>query len=122
MPDQNLDYATIRRNIDQSLQRQKWMYRFIFFGMHVLFFVVSMLFVSGTVLPNAQLRAALFDNGSAASVIVILPTILWAVVLLFHLASLYTESGEAEKAMREKLLMREVGEEILRKGLADAGM
>jgi len=43
-------------------------------------------------------------------------------VILCHGALLYTESDTAEKVMREQILMRELGEEILRKGLVDAGM
>jgi hypothetical protein len=39
-----------------------------------------------------------------------------------HMAALFSESGVADKQMREKLLMREVGEEILRKGLMEEGM
>ena len=122
MSDQNLDYAAIRRNVENSLSRQKWMYRFIFFGIHVLFYVAAMLAVWGTLASNSQLRAALFDNGSGAAVIVILPTILWTTLILCHVASLYTESSVGEKALRERLLVHEVGEDILRKGLVDVGV
>jgi hypothetical protein len=120
MADQDLDYAAIRRNVEKSVSHQKWVYRILFFVMHALFFVVAMLAVWGTIATDAQLRDVLFNQGSA--VIVILPTILWAAVILFHVASLYLESSEGEKAMRERLLMREIGEDILRKGLAAEAM
>ena len=122
MSDQNLDYTAIRRNVEKSLYRQKWIYRIVFFVAHVLFFVVAMLAVWGTVATDSQLRGVLFNNESGAAVIVILPTILWTAVILFHVASLFFESGAGEKAIRERLLMREAGEEILRKGLVDEGM
>ncbi len=121
MPEQNLDYTAIRRNVEKNVSRQKWFYRSIFFVVHVLFYVVSMLAVWGTVATDAQLRAVLFGSGSAAAVVVIMPTILWAVLILCHVASLFTESSAGEKAIRERLLMREVGEEILRRGLVDEG-
>jgi hypothetical protein len=121
MSDQNLDYAAIRRNVEKRLQHQKWNYRIVFFAMHVLFFLVTMLVVWGIVAANSQLADALFNNESGAAVIVILPTIMWAAVILFHVASLYIETGAGEKTMREQLLMREAGEEILRMGLVDEG-
>lgn len=122
MSDQNLDYAAIRRNVQKSIRRQKRLYRMIFFGTHLIFFAVTMFAVWGTVIANSQLRDVLFNSGSGAAVVVILPTILWATLILCHIASLFVESGAGEKSMREKLLMREVGEEILRKGLAGEGM
>lgn len=121
MSDQNLDYAAIRRNVEKRLRRQKWNYRIVFFVMHLLFFLVTMLVVWGVVAANSQLADTLFNNESGAAVIVILPTIMWAAVILFHVASLYIETGAGEKNMREKLLMREAGEEILRMGLVDEG-
>jgi hypothetical protein len=117
MSDPNLDYAAIRSKVEKGVQRQKWFYRIVFFAMHLLFFGVAMVGIWGTLLANEQLRDLLFNNQSGASLIVILPTIMWASVILFHLASLYIESGVAEKVIRERLLMREVGEDILRKGL-----
>lgn len=122
MSDQNLDYAAIRRNIEKSLQGQKRLYRMVFFWTHLIFFLVTMLTVWGVVLTDSQLRVVLFNSGLGAALIVILPTIMWASTILFHIASLYTESEVGEKGIREQLLMREVGEEILRKGLTDEGM
>jgi hypothetical protein len=120
MSEQNLDYAAIRSNVEKGLRRQKWLYRVVFFVAHLLFFVVSMLAVWGTVAADSQLQSALFQSG--AGIIVILPTILWTAVLLFHAAALYFESGMGEQAIRERLLMREVGEGILRQGRMDKGM
>jgi hypothetical protein len=122
MSNQNLDYAAIRSSVEKRVTRQKWIYRILFFVMHLLFFVGTMLVVWGTVAADAQLRAVLFAEGSGAPVLLLVPTIMWAMVLLFHVASLYIESAAGEKAMRERLLMREVGEEILRKGLVEEGM
>ena len=122
MSDQNLNYAAIRQNVEKNLHRQKWLYRVIFFAMHLLFYVVAMLTMWGTVLVDAPLRLALFSSGSKAAVMVILPTILWTMLILCHVAALYIESRVGEKSLRERLLMREVGEEFLRKGLADEGV
>ena len=119
MADQNRDYAALRRRVEHSLKRQKQLYRLIFFGTHLVFFLISMAIVWGVVLTDSQLRQLLFSSGTAASAVVIVPTILWAVVILFHIASLYTETSTAEKAMREQLLMREIGEDILRQGRRD---
>jgi hypothetical protein len=124
MSDQNRDYEAIRDNIEKGVTRERQNYRRIFFGMHLIVYVVTMVVVWGTVVTNAQLYQILFNGqaGAGAGAIVIVPTILWAFVILCHLALLYTESDTAEKVMRERLLMRELGEEILRKGLADEGM
>lgn len=121
MSDQNPDYAAIRRNIEKGIARQRWNYRIIFFVMHVIFYVVMMMVVWGTVMTYPQLRDLLF-NGSSASLVVIAPSILWAVMILCHVAALFTETSAGEQNIRQRLLMQEVGEEILRKGLADDGM
>jgi hypothetical protein len=122
MSDQNRDYAAIRRKVEAGVARQKWNYRIVFFVMHLIFYVVTMLAVWGTVAGNPQLRSVLFDNESGAKLIVLLPTFMWAAVILFHVASLYIETSAGEKAIRERFLMREVGEEILRKGLEDEAL
>lgn len=122
MSDQNLDYVAIGHNVEKSIEHQNRLYRRIFFGMHLVFFLVTMFAVWGIAMTNSQLRAVLFDSGSGAALVVILPTIMWAVAILCHVAALYTETGAAQKAMREKLLMSEIGEELLRKGLSDAGL
>jgi hypothetical protein len=122
MADQNLDYVAIRRNIEKSLHRQKRLYRMIFFWTHLIAFVVTMLVVWGIVTTDSQVRALLFNSEPGASLIVILPTFVWAVMILCHIASLFVESDAGEKGMREQLLMGEIGEEILRKGLTDEGM
>jgi hypothetical protein len=122
MSDQDQDYAAIRRKVEKGVSRQKWVYRTTFFVVHLIFYVLTMLVVWGTVTSNPQLRELLFNNGSSAASIVILPTILWGAVVLFHVASLFYESGAGEKAIRERLLMGEVREEMLRKGLIDEGV
>jgi hypothetical protein len=119
MSNQDLDYAAIRRNVEKNVERQKWLYRILFFVMHVLFFLGTMFTVWGIVATNEQLRAILFTNQSAASLVVILPTIMWALVILFHVASLFLESSIGVKSLRQRMLMREVGEDILRKGDVD---
>ena len=120
MPDQNLDYVTIRRNFEKSVYRQKRITRIVCFLANVVLYVVAMLAVWGTALSDPQLHALLFGNGgSAAAAILILPTILWAMAIFFHFISIMTESGVGEKALRERLLMREVGEDILRKGVLE---
>ena len=116
MSDQNLDYAAIRHNVEKNLSRQKWMYRLTFLAMHLIFFVATMIGVWGTVATDTQLRDVLFNAESGASVVVILPTIMWASVFLFHLASVYFESKAGEKALRDQLLIREVGKDIMRRG------
>src|SRR5260221_13683047 len=107
MSDQNLDFATIWRNVEKGVYRQKWMYRSIFFVVHLLLFVVSMVAVWGTLAADSQLREVLLNNGWRAAIIVILPTILWALVILCHVAAIFIETSAGEKTMREQLLMRE---------------
>ncbi len=121
MSDQNRDYAAIRHTVEKSLSRQKWMYRIIFFLAHIIFYAVTMLAVWGTVSSHSQLWDMVFNTGSSAAVIVLLPTILWTLVILFHVASLFFESSAGEKALRERFLRREIGEELLREALAHGG-
>jgi hypothetical protein len=116
MSDQDRDYAAIRRSVETNVSRQRWLYRLTFFLAHLIFYAVTMLAVWGTIGADSQLRAILFESGSRAAVVVLLPTILWAAVILFHAASLFFESGAGEKVIREQLLRREVGEEIMRRG------
>jgi uncharacterized protein YpuA (DUF1002 family) len=119
MSDQNLDYEAIRGDVEKRLSRQKWFYRIIFLAMHILMFALAMIAVWGTLSSNPQLRAMLFDNESGASVIVILPTILWAMAILYHAASLYFESSRGENAIRKHLIMRRVGDDILQQSTED---
>lgn len=120
MSDQNLDYSAIRRSVEKTVAQQKWTYRFIFFGFHLVFYLVTMLVMWGTIAANSQLRSALFDNGFGASIVVLLPTILWSFIMLCHGAALFIESPVAEKNIRERVIMRELGEEILRHGVGMA--
>ena|SRR5579859_5438386 len=122
MSDQNLDYVAIGRNVEKSMEGQKRLYRMIFFLTHLILFLVTMFTVWGIALTNSQLNAALFNSGLGAALILILPTVMWAFAILAHVSFLYIESEAGEKTMREKLLMSEIGEEILRKGLTDAGL
>lgn len=122
MSDQNRDYATIRQNVEAGITRQKWAYRLIFFGFHVVFYLVTMAVVWGTLVANAPLRDRLFNGESGGSLIVILPTIMWTLLLLCHGAALYVETDAAEKNIRQQLLLREVGEDILRRGLMDENL
>jgi hypothetical protein len=122
MSQQNLDYEIIGSNVEKKVSRQKWNYRIIFFLAHVFIYIVTMLAVWGIVLNDLQLRTILFNSGTAKELIVILPTILWATVIVLHVASLFFESRAGEQTIRKQALIREVGEDILRKGLLDEGM
>jgi hypothetical protein len=113
------NYHTIRRNVEQRLSRQKWLYRILFFVVHLIFYAVTMFVVWGTLAANDELWEMLFNTATSAGAVVLLPTILWAMVLLFHVASLYFESRAGEEAIRTQWLMREVGEEMMRKGFVD---
>jgi hypothetical protein len=119
MSDPNGNYAAIRQTVEKKIVRQKWLYRVLFFVVHLIFYGVTMAAVWGTMAADTQLRDLLFNNQPGAAAIVLLPTILWTLVVLFHVASLYFESSAGEKAIRERVLLREVGEEMLRKGLVD---
>jgi hypothetical protein len=122
MSDQNLDYAAIQDNVEKGLLRKQQVYRRLFFWMHLLVYVVTMLAVWGVVSANSQLRDVLFNSGPGAAILVILPTIMWTAAVLFHVASLYFESETGQKALREQLLARDIGEELLRNGLTINGM
>lgn len=117
MSNQGRDYAALRRSVEQSVARQKRNYRIVFFVMHLIFFLTAMFFVWGSLAANPQLQDLLTLSGSSTA-IVLIPTILWACVVLFHVAFLYLESAAGEKTIRQQVLMRELGEEILRQGLA----
>lgn len=118
MSEQELDYAAIRGSVEKGVARQRWRYRLIFFMMHLLFFVGSMLVVWGSIAMDGRIRALLFESGSAAAIIVLAPTAAWSLMILSHIAMLYIESNLGEKAIRQQILMNEVGEEILRRGQA----
>lgn len=119
MPDQSRDHAELRHKVEKSVAQQKWNYRITFFVMHLIFYLTAMLMVWGIVLTNPEVGNALFSSGTAAPTIVLLPTLLWGVVVFFHAAALYLETSAAEKSIRKRLLMRELGEELLRESLAD---
>jgi hypothetical protein len=116
MPDPNLDYAAIHQNVEKKLARLKRNYRIGFFIAHLLFFMVSALLVLRTLQASPELREVLIYNNSSHSVIIFAPALMWGMVLLFHAATLYFETNAGEKAIREQLLMREIGDDILRLG------
>jgi hypothetical protein len=114
MPDRDLDYEAIRRNVEKGVQDQRQFYRRLFFGINLTIYLVTMLIVWGVAVFNAQTGSGLYDGRLAEAAIVLLPTVMWGFVILCHAALLYTESATAEKTMREQVLARELGEEILR--------
>ena len=118
MSDQSRDHAALRRKVEKRVARQKWNYRITFFVMHLIFYLTAMLMIWGIVLTSPAVGDALFNSATAAPTIVLLPTILWGVVVFFHAAALYLETSAAEKSIRQRLLMRELGEELLRESLA----
>ncbi|MBX3062755.1 MAG: hypothetical protein KF726_07255 [Anaerolineae bacterium] len=109
------DYAAIRRNIANQVARRKWQYRVLFFATHLIFYAISMLTIWLTA-GYASSHGGLYETGAAATILLV-PTILWTAVLLFHVASFYFETSAGEAAIRERLMMREVREEMLRKGM-----
>lgn len=118
MPDQPLDYAAIERKIETGIANKKKFYHKLFFGVHLTFFASTLLVIWAIALSNSQLRETLFNTSLGAAMIIILPTIVWAMVMLIHTAVLYIESNAAEESMRQELLANEFARQMLREGLA----
>jgi hypothetical protein len=114
MPNQRQDYTAIQDKLELGLRRRKRLYRTLFFVMHLVFFAVSMLVVWGTLMGSAVLQDTLFNGGTGAALVVVVPTILWAFVLLFHVAALFFETSRGEIAIRRQLAAREISEDMLR--------
>ena len=122
MSNQNPEYAAVvRHGVASGAVRQKWVNRGVFFVTHLVLYLVTMAAVWGLALNDPQLRAVLFDSGSGAAGIVILPTILWTMAILCHVALLYTEWGVSEKLLHEYMFLREAGADMLRRGLLEDG-
>ncbi|HRE49585.1 MAG TPA: hypothetical protein PLD47_17805 [Aggregatilineales bacterium] len=119
MSEQDLDQFALRENVEIAVQKQKRLYRMIFFAVHAVFYFVSMFVVWRTVSMSSIVADVFSRESSEASLIVLVPTLMWSVVILFHIASLYFESKVGEKKLREQLLIRELGKTFLYKGTTD---
>ncbi len=120
MSDNELDYTRIRQNVEQSLKKQKRNTRIGFFIANLIMFVIFMAISWGVALTNPEFgQMAVSKSDSPLMLMLILPTLGWAMGLFFNLMAILMDLGVMDKSMRERLVMREIGEELLRKGMTD---
>src|SRR5262249_11223447 len=108
-----INYDEVRRRVEEGLKAEKHKSRVGFFVGNLVMFLTFMAICWIVALSNPVFSDAIKGNDSPFPVILILPTIGWGFGIFFHLMTLLVERGNMERNLREKVIMREMGNEIM---------
>jgi hypothetical protein len=113
MSQDQIDYKAVRRRVEEGVQKQKRTTRAVFFAISTIF-----LFVFGVIAFGILSDAGLAGNEEVVGAMVMMG-MAGFMGALFQLISLFLDTKSGEASMRDKLIARELGEEMLRMGLED---
>lgn len=109
---ESLDNEELRQRIDAGVRRQKRLMHSIGFAVNVIMFVGFML-IAIAMLSSANLPPELVqgDNALVTGAFVMLG-IGWFTSLVFHGMSVLASSGVLDAAMRDRVIVREIGRQL----------
>ncbi|MFN8374849.1 MAG: hypothetical protein U0694_18460 [Anaerolineae bacterium] len=110
MAQDQIDYKAVRRRVEEGLKRRKTAARWVFFI--VSLFMVILFSIIGFGIAASQ--GALNNEDVAGAMVMLAMGGFMSVMFQFISLILETKAGEAN--MRERLIARELGEEMLRMG------
>jgi len=113
MAQNQIDYKAVNRRVEEGLKRRKTGARWVFFI--VSLFMVILFSVIGFGIAASQ---GVLSNEDVTGAMVML-TMGGFMSVMFQFISLMLETKAGEANMRERLIARELGEEMLRMGLEE---
>jgi hypothetical protein len=118
----DLDYRAIRKRVEAGIVVQKKRTRTVMFAVSVFIYALFMIIGWGMFLTTGaqNLMSAGFVDKQGDSILVgamIMLSMAGAMGLLFQFISLAIESKRSEDRMRERLVAREINNEMLRMGM-----
>jgi hypothetical protein len=115
MSQDQIDYKAVRRRVEEGVKKRKMTTR-------IVFFVVSlcMLILFGFIGWGMANDAGILTNDDAVGAMVMF-MMGGAMSVLFQFIGLSLETKAGEASIRERVMTRELGEEMLRLGMEDDG-
>jgi hypothetical protein len=113
MSQDQIDYKAVRRRVEEGVEKQKRNTRATFLALSVFFMLMFSLIAFG-ILSEGNLTG----NEDAIAAVVV-TSIAGFMGSLFQFVSLFLDTKSGEASMREKLIARELGEEMLKMGSED---
>ncbi len=117
----NPEYSSIRHRVEQRLKNRKRVVRYALFAANLMLFVlfVAIAWASGTADP--LFSQVWHEPGSNLNVLLVLPTIGWAIALILHLATIINESANSQGFLRNRMFKDEIEAQRTRQDMAELG-
>ncbi|NWF71232.1 MAG: hypothetical protein HXY40_19295 [Chloroflexi bacterium] len=113
MAQDQIDYRAVLRRVEEGIKKQKTTTRAFFLASSFTLYTIFMLIGWGI-----AREAGVLVNEDAVSAMVML-SVAGFMSLLFQFISVMLETKAGEASIRERLIARELGEEMLRLGMED---
>jgi hypothetical protein len=116
------DYHAIRTRVNEGLKKQKFRARLAFFlvslFMFLLFVFISVFMITGlsTDVSTVVGTSETISSSGAAGGALLMFTMGWLTSIMFQGISLFFDTKAGEDSMRERLVAREIGKEMMRMG------
>ncbi len=120
-----IDYRAVRRRVEEGVKRQKQLAGLILFGISLLMFVLFVILAFGLYASgNSAAGALVVDAGRVTTDNPVLSAMImlgtgWFVTLIFQAITLFMNTKAGEEQIRDKVIGRELGRELLRLGVGD---
>lgn len=108
MSDQ-IDYRAVRQRVEEGVQKQKKVARWIFLGVSIFMFILFLVIAWGMYLGSS--RPQLSDDPTTGAMIML--SVGWGATILFHFATLMFDTKFGEQSIRDRVIARELGRELL---------
>jgi hypothetical protein len=117
MPTVDLDYKAIRKRVEAELKREKLTMRGVFFVVNLLMFLIFS--VMGWGMFTANQAGIPPETSELIGGGMVMLTVAAGMGVLFQFISLVVETKAGEAKMRERIVGRVMGDELLRLGAED---
>lgn len=119
-----LDYRAIRTRVNEGLKKQKFRARLTFFlvslFMFLVFVFIGVFMIAGqsqvSPVPVGSVIADASSSSGAAGGAMLMFIMGWLTSIMFQGISLFFDTKAGEDSMRERLVAREIGKEMMQMG------
>ncbi len=114
-----IDYRMVRRRVEEQVKKQKQLSNWLLFGLNVFLYVLFVLIACGIYLSgDGHSLSTLFgsEGGDSAQSTIALFITGWLMSLIFHGVSVFLNTKMGEQQIRDKVIARELGRELLHLG------